>query len=755
MTRTLPRRWVLLTVPVVLGVMLAGAKTAQAATTAGTQITNTATATYSDGTNSYNAQSNTVTTTVQNAPALTIAPPQSTPGTNPVSQAQQLTDTYTLTNTGNSAGYFQLTGALGTADGVTAGNATFNNFIVNVPGQGTQTFTTVAAVNAYLATGNAGGPFTVPQAVGAPTAANQITVGVQYTATNTAAGTITTLLTPDIVQPAAGLAPLATSASVVGQYNDTVTNDAHVDVQKLAVVGGTAAAPTITYTVRFNNGGARDANPVVRNGLPAGAGITGAGLIFTDHLPQYPVATNLTLNGTPSFITQPAGATFIYSTDGVTWTTTAAGAVYVGVFVPSAALHSQGGASFGTNLGSAQNSVSAAQAQLAFTFTVNGSTASGAANTSATTNVANSLYGDQAGFIEGPGVTAFTTANTGNPGTAASSTAIANANGALTGSGFINSAAAPGSFAVLNGPNGFAAAVGLTNNNDDYSAASYAPATYNAGANGGTISVPAASAAMTFTNTLNNGSNQVDTYNLTAATPLSANLNGQALPAGWVVSFKSTGQAAAGGCAAVGAGTVITSVCVPSGGTQNYQVVMTPPASATSFNTFTPYGVAIKATSTDDGSGNTNNFTNDEFFVGGFVKMTKTQDVSFGQVCSAASPVFTNNATTASPGDCVRYTVTYLNVAPTGGSNDITLNASTIVITEDGTASGSTNGIAYTNNWNANTNGLFATPVDSTGGALGGYNPGPAAAGSSKFTDTIGSLVAGATGNVVFKVQLR
>jgi hypothetical protein len=181
---------------------------------------------------------------------------------------------------------------------------------------------------------------------------------------------------------------------------------------------------------------------------------------------------------------------------------------------------------------------------------------------------------------------------------------------------------------------------------------------------------------------------------------------------------------------------------------------MTPPAGATSFNVFTPYGVSVKATSINDISGNTNNFTNDEFFVGGFVKMTKTQDVAAGQTCAAAT-TFTANAVVANPGDCVRYTVTYLNVAPSGGTNNVTLNASTIVITEDGAASGSTNGVAYTNNWAANSNGLYAVPVDSTSGTLGGYNPGPGAAGSSKFTDTIASLVAGATGNVVFKVQIK
>jgi hypothetical protein len=91
---------------------------------------------------------------------------------------------------------------------------------------------------------------------------------------------------------------------------------------------------------------------------------------------------------------------------------------------------------------------------------------------------------------------------------------------------------------------------------------------------------------------------------------------------------------------------------------------------------------------------------------------------------------------------------------PSGGTNDLTVNASSFVITEDGAAAGGTQ-VAYANSWATNTNGLFAIPVDSNGGTLGGYNPGPGAVGSSRFTDTIGALAAGATGNCTFKVQVK
>ena len=117
----------LLAAPLAAGVVIAAASPAGAATAAGTAISNTATATYSDGTNTYNSQSNTVTTTVQNAPAMTISPPQARPAANTVSPGGSITDTYTLTNTGNGSGYFQMAGTLGTNDGVTAGQGTFTH----------------------------------------------------------------------------------------------------------------------------------------------------------------------------------------------------------------------------------------------------------------------------------------------------------------------------------------------------------------------------------------------------------------------------------------------------------------------------------------------------------------------------------------------------------------------------------------------------------------------------------------------------
>ncbi|HEX3468718.1 MAG TPA: hypothetical protein VHT05_11625 [Candidatus Elarobacter sp.] len=744
MTRALLRISAL-AAPLAVLAALAATAPAGAATAAGTAISNTATATYSDGTNTYNSQSNTVTTTVQNAPAMTISPTTGSPGTNTVSPGGTVTDTYTLTNTGNGSGYFQLAGTLGTNDGVTAGQGTFTTFVVNA-GAGNQNFATVAAVNTYLSTGNSGGPFLA--------AINgTITVGVTYQANVGASGTITTNVTANITQPAGSGTNAETSTpNSVGQYNDSVVADARMDQQKLATVGGTVTSPTVQYTVRANNGGSRNMVAVYKSGLPTGsygsscATNVPCGIVITDKIPSYN-ATQLTLNGTPSWVTQPTGAAFIYSTDGVNWTSTSTGAVYVGVFIPASAITGSFGAA---NAGSSQGSVTAGQAQVAFSYTINGSTASGAANATAITNVTNSIYADQSGFIEGPGITYQSVGNTTSATTTQTAPAVANATGTLTGAASITSAASPSASSVLNGPNGFPAATGPdTTTNTDYTAVSYTNGgTIVAAVNGSTVSVPASAAAITTTNSLQNTGNKDDTFNLSAATGSGLG----ALPAGWTVSFQSAGQTASGTCAAVSAGTVITSVCVPSGATQSYRTLYTPPASVTTFNSFAPYGDAVTATSTNDNT--KTNITLDEIFVGGYVKLTKSFSVALLQPCASAS-TWTAGSANVDPGDCVQYTVTYLNVAPTGGTNDITLGATSFVITEDGTVSGGSGGTAYANNWAANTNGLYAAPVDSNGGTLGGYNPGPGAAGSSKFTDTVGSLAAGATGTCTFKVQVR
>src|SRR6185369_13858359 len=83
---------------VAIAAALAGQTVAQ--TAGGTTISNQASATYSDGTNSYSTVSNTVTVTVSNVSGLAITPDA---GSNPTVVAGQtlVLFSFTVTNTGN------------------------------------------------------------------------------------------------------------------------------------------------------------------------------------------------------------------------------------------------------------------------------------------------------------------------------------------------------------------------------------------------------------------------------------------------------------------------------------------------------------------------------------------------------------------------------------------------------------------------------------------------------------------------------
>src|SRR5260370_31561368 len=90
----------ILRVLVAVAIACALAASTAAQTAGGTVISNQASATYSDGTNSYSTVSNTVTVTVSNVSGLAITPDA---GSNPTVVAGQtlVLFNFTVTNTGN------------------------------------------------------------------------------------------------------------------------------------------------------------------------------------------------------------------------------------------------------------------------------------------------------------------------------------------------------------------------------------------------------------------------------------------------------------------------------------------------------------------------------------------------------------------------------------------------------------------------------------------------------------------------------
>ncbi|MBW4527020.1 MAG: hypothetical protein KME18_17825 [Phormidium tanganyikae FI6-MK23] len=105
----------LLAATFVIGSSLSGVQTALAQTAAGTTISNTATATYSDGTTTYNATSNTVTVKVAEVPGINIVA-QSPSNSTPI-PGTTITVDFDITNVGNDPTQFFIPGKVKLSDG--------------------------------------------------------------------------------------------------------------------------------------------------------------------------------------------------------------------------------------------------------------------------------------------------------------------------------------------------------------------------------------------------------------------------------------------------------------------------------------------------------------------------------------------------------------------------------------------------------------------------------------------------------------
>src|SRR5437870_6644678 len=105
-----------------------------AQTPGGTTISNQASATYSDGTNSFSTVSNTVTVTVSNVSGLAITPDA---GSNPTVVAGQtaVLFNFTVTNTGNFSDqvHFLASGA----SALVSGPGTITNLVIDLDNSGT------------------------------------------------------------------------------------------------------------------------------------------------------------------------------------------------------------------------------------------------------------------------------------------------------------------------------------------------------------------------------------------------------------------------------------------------------------------------------------------------------------------------------------------------------------------------------------------------------------------------------------------
>ena len=765
-----------------------------AGTAPNTVISNTATATYQDGNGTtYNTSSNTVTTTVQNAPSLTITPP--TPQA--VAPGQVVVDTYTLTNTGNASGNFSLPTAFPATIGANGTFAGTGNIYV-IAGSAVCTATgpcTLATANTELA-----------KAFATVGPGASIAVGIEYTvnSTDVAGNTIPTTLTANITQPASGAAPAATSANVTGTVTDTALAQARLDIQKSVVsptipsAAPATAAQDIAFTINANNGGGFAATDL--QSVKTLLGSANPGVLVSDLIPQFGgVPLNLdTTNAAPSVTLNGAiagaTATLYYSTSSSaaagSWTTTyAPGDYFIGVLVSGGA----GGQELPSKTAQSSGAGAVTTPQVTLKFSVLQPVGTGSANTNSVTNLANAVIGGNPGAS---GVTPVIGPFAGS-GEADSSNPTTPITGAVNNATPSSGAAAPGgasnqvgsqAFAsnqVVTGPLNFSGATGsypaapnngsaAPTNNLDYTAAGFVCANGSA-VNDGTTKCVIPPGGITLPGTYANTGNASDTLSIAVTAP--AGFTAQAFAAtGCAASITTLNTtscvkgAALTPVAASGTTANGTLGTVASSGSGNYLVVYLPTTPGTSsVNPFTASDSIVTVAGSQGGTvaADTNN-THFDLYPGGAIQLTKSAAVVSN--CPAGSSGQTAGA--PCPGGTITYTVTYLNTAPAaayaGGSNVGTepgfaynaivtgTGAGALVINEDGTPNGDPN--AKTNNWASFTNGLTGAPTTTgTTTFTFAYNPtAGTAAGSSKFTATANSAIpAGAAGTVVFSAIVK
>ncbi len=731
-----------LALSLVAGSVALGAPPAGAATPAGTNISNAATATYQDGSGTnFTTNSNTVTVVVQNVASESVTDVTTSQPQN-IAPYQTVTDKFQLTNSGNAGGKFQLT-ALPTPTQSAGTAPTTFSIAITPQGGGTYTYvytgtpaTDLAAINTQLNT------YTIP-------AGNTVAVNVIYNSGSFVAAanqTDTTTLSATLAYAGGGGYAAQTTAASSATQNDVLQPDAVLDVQK-SDTPPVLTTDNIKYDLKVANHGAYATQPVTLSSI--GAGLPASGVIAAiDAIPAVAgvplalktvptVATNAA-NGyagatanlyfttaTPSF----SGATTWTQITGATTVAGLAGATYLAAVVTGPSSFAGKGSGF-----------SSAATVPSPALTVHFEIAQPAKGTSVT-NMANSIAGSNATDTSGNPVpllvgpnstgsyddTAVNAAdlngmlqntratNDATPGTGSgfsnrvSDTAV---NGALA-LGPLNQPSATGAFSLAAGAAAYYDS-GTADNNHDFTAL----ALFGGQTSGSTYTTPASPAVIAVPTSLVNNGNVADTFTLSSA----ANAN----TTGWTVQYSASSNCA-------GATSAYTTPSVAAAAGFTFYACYTPPAS-TALSVYAPYGYAVTATSVSDNTAS--NTTYDLFYAGGFVAVSKAA-VSSGTPLQGAQPC----ATLPTAGCTITYTITYQNLLPKSGANDLfggaalassgtgtlaSAGISGFQVLEDGV--NGANGNATTgnkNNWGcfgtsaacaaALTSGLTAAPADPSG----------------------------------------
>jgi hypothetical protein len=670
------------------------------ATTGGTQINNQASATYSDGTNSYSVTSNTVTVTVANVAGLVITPDGGSVPT--VVAGQTSVDfTFTVTNSGNFP--TQVRFPASGAGIVTSGPVTVTQAVIDVTGNGlgagdTDILGNGAAVvypaSPYLAR-NASFQVVVRVSVNAGAAAGAgISVSLgdasgDNVASNGSAAEVRTSVP-------SGVTLTGSESEAVGSITTSVENDAQLRLNLSAPAGPVALGSNVTYTWSVDNVGARAVSSRTLTNAPAGSN-TGVFVIA-------PVPSRTTF----SSVTPPAGVTVLYSTSALT-ADPVTGAVWTTVAPPPGTV-TRVAFNVGASLAPAA-SVTNMQMVVTVNTGINASLPLYEIGDAFGRNSVSANLTDQSGDAvvnKGDGNADFNEPRFGVDALSATQ-------------GFQLPTLLTQVGAVLFGPSGAPAAVGPTDNNDDYTNKSVAPA-----AIAGLSHLDALAAATTvdFTNTVQNTGNADDTFTFTAPT----------VPAGFTVQISTNGGTSFTTLSGGGS----TTLAVAFGASANVIVRVTAPAGSAVLQTG-GFSTTVRATSGTTPA--SSNDTRDNYYTG-FLRLVKSAQVFNSTGVGGASD--------AVPGADIEYTITYSNVsAGGGGAGCVDLVASSVVISE--------NGAAAPNNWAANTTQLTApAPADSNGGTItDGNTNGAVTAATTFLRDAAGTVNPGVSRTFVFRRRIN
>ncbi len=653
-----------------------------AQTPGGTVISNQASASYSDGTNTYNTVSNTVTVTVSDVSGLAITPDA---GSNPtvVAGETSVLFNFTVTNTGNFTDNVHFVPGSAHLSGTAA--ATITRTFIDLDNSGTinagDTDITNATADSANIAQNGLIHVLVEVSIGGGASAGQT---VQVLLGDTSAGG------PSFDNQAptgtGGEVRTVSASSVNGQraargdISASVVNDALLQLTLTSAPAGPVDLGTdITYTWTLTNTGLRPVGSVSLNGSPA--------VYIIAPIPQQnPLGSRGVLKSGPVF---PAGT--LYTTSPL------ATAPLSAIWTPAA----PSPLTLATRLA----------------FPVGGSLAAGATSSAIDMVVTVPLGIDASVQMDEIG-DAFGTNFVGGSisdqsGDATSNNGDGNADfnegySAGLGHGVIQQTPLKKVGAVLIGPSGAPAAVGPTDNNDDYT--NKAVNTGIAGVAPGGVTT--ALGQLVYVNTIQNTGNTSDTYTIDAPT----------VPAGFTVEVSTNG----GGSYTTVSGGGSVSLAIAHAASANINVRITEPSGNT---VLTGYDTIIRVTS--NATPAANNKTIDRLYTG-FVRLDKAFSVANGTgVGAATDPV---------PGAVITYTITYTNVSTSNGdANCVKLTASNLVITEDG--------LSAPNNWGTYTTNS-GSPSDSGSGTV-------VTVSATKYTDTIASLAPGASAGFTFKRSIN